>query len=256
MSGATRKPDFIVGGAPRSGTTWLARNLCQHADIWMAQPLIPEPKTFILGGEVGDAVWSARLEKTFGRAPINLKAGEKTSNYLESSDAPRRIRAHIPNVKLLFILREPVDRAWSNYLWSRQNGLESLDFEAACSIEAVRPDPMPAEKKHARPYDYQWRSRYGTLLENWLRYFANEQICLLRYEDIARSPQSVLDYATSFIGLPSKTPVTHQNEVINPTGRQSLRLARDTMNSLRTLFVPEMKKLHALTGFDIAPWGY
>ena len=249
-------PDFIIGGSPRSGTTWLAQNLAQHAQIWMLKPLIPEPKIFILGGEVGEIAWKSRLENAFSQAPINCLAGEKTSNYLESREAPRRICTILPTVKLFFILREPVSRAWSNFLWSRQNGLEQVDFETACEIEFNRPDPMPPEKSHARPYDYQRRGQYGTLLENWLAYFPRKQICLLRYEDIRPSPQALLNQATRFLELPPATPDTQQNEIVNPTSEQSMQLCENLKMKLKSRFIPEMLKLQDLMGFDITPWGY
>src|ERR1700736_5930794 len=146
-------PTFIIGGAPRSGTTFLAQALDLHPDVAIARPVIPEPKVFF--GPPRDQGWYyRRYQELFGAAAGKRARGEKTSNYLESEIACARIATFLPHVRMLFILREPVARAYSNYLWTKKNGLETLSFEEAVELEGKRPSPLPPEKSHARPYDY------------------------------------------------------------------------------------------------------
>jgi len=100
-----RLPDFIIGGAPRSGTTWLATTLDRHPAIWMAKPLRPEPKFFLVEELYAEGLdqYSARW---FAEAPDDTVVGEKSTNYLESGSAARRIAADLPGVRMIFLLRD------------------------------------------------------------------------------------------------------------------------------------------------------
>src|SRR5579864_4344011 len=94
-------PAFIIGGAPRSGTTYLATGLSRHPQVRMAQPLIPEPKVFMTQGQP-DAYYFARYRDLFDGAPEGAVCGEKTSYYLESAQARGVIHRLLPEVRLLF----------------------------------------------------------------------------------------------------------------------------------------------------------
>src|SRR5688572_30906922 len=123
-------PDFIIGGAPRSGTTFLCHALEKHPAVFIARPYIPEPKVF-MGKEQSIPTYLARYKSFFAAARPGQVLGEKTSYYLESEQACRLIRQATPGVRLVFIVREPVARAYSNYLRSKHNGLETLPFAEA-----------------------------------------------------------------------------------------------------------------------------
>src|SRR6185436_5476904 len=144
-----RLPDFLVGGAPRSGTTWLYRALAKHPDVYMATPAKPEPKFFLV-----DELYARGLEHYsrtwFEQAPPGKIAGEKSTDYLESAPAAARIARDLPNARLVFILREPVDRAHSNFLWTRMNGLEQEDFETALRLEDEREKALTGRLRFTR----------------------------------------------------------------------------------------------------------
>ena len=143
-------PDFLVIGAPKAGTTALHAALARHPGLYMSA--IKEPKFFLSDGPPptkggpGDAltyrehVWRRPdYEALFDPAPPGTLSGESTPLYLYDQAAMRRIRDTLPGAKLIVIIRDPVERAHSNWthLWSA--GLEPVgDFIRACAEEERR----------------------------------------------------------------------------------------------------------------------
>src|SRR5581483_1952601 len=112
--------------------------------------------------------------------------GEKTTYYLESPTCCERIARDLPEVKNIFLLREPGERAFSNWLWSRQNGHEKESFERALELELEREGPVAADPKlrYARPHDYFGRGCYADHLQRYFAKFPRETILVLKFEEI------------------------------------------------------------------------
>lgn len=199
-SGVLRLPHFIIAGAPRSATTWLYELADRHPSIAMARPVTPEPKFFLVDERYkrGLPYYS---QTWFGPLPHGKTYGEKTTNYLESPEACSRIALHLPNVLLVFLLRDPVERAYSNYLWSVRNGHETEPFERALGLEAAREREVAPELRYARPHAYFSRGLYARLLLPWFDRFSREQILVLRSEDVAEAPQETARALFRFVGV-------------------------------------------------------
>lgn len=195
-----RLPHFIIAGAPRSATTWLYMLADRHPAIAMANPVAPEPKFFLVDElyEQGLAFYSATW---FAGLAADRLLGEKSTNYLESPRTAERIRRDLPDVKLVFMLRNPVDRAWSNYRWSRQNGLETEDFATALALEDRREREVPMNLRYARPHAYFSRGRYADLLKPYFARFPRTRILVLRAEDAAWDPQGLAERLHRFLGV-------------------------------------------------------
>jgi len=195
-----RLANFIVAGAPRAGTTWLYFLAQRHPQIAMAQPVVPEPKFFLV-----DDLWRRGLDyysqNWFDQLPTGRVLGEKSANYLESPEAAERIYRALPRAKVIFLLRNPVDRAFSNYLWSRQNGLERETFERALAIEEQRERELPPQMRYARPHAYFSRGLYAQHLTRFFDCFPREQILVLRYEDILARPEQIAGAFQRFVGV-------------------------------------------------------
>lgn len=248
-------PDFIIGGAPRSGTTFLCHALARHPEVFIARPFIPEPKVF-LGPEQAPDTYRARLRALFEDAMPGQRVGEKTSYYLESEEACRRIRAVAPQTRLIFIVREPVARAYSNYLWTLQNGFETLSFVDAVEREASRPDPMPPERSYVRPYAYLARGDYATFLERYYAAFGRGRVAVYLYEDIAERPNMLLDAIQRWIGVAPLPFDRLYPGVVNAVLEPGPPLDRELELRLRTQMRPRVERFRALCGIDLASWGY
>jgi hypothetical protein len=248
-------PTFIIGGAPRSGTTYLAEALNRHPEVVMAKPFIPEPKVF-MGPRQPLSVYHERYRKLFADAPEGAARGEKTSYYLECADARELIRHVVPNVRMLFIVREPVSRAYSNYLESRRNGLEKLTFEDAIALDGQRVSPLPPEKSYARPYDYLARGDYAALAEPYLRDFGKDRVRFVIYEDIQIRPRQLWKEIQSFLGLTELPFEKLDVGVVNSARELGAPICPIIEERLKRRMEPSVQRFGNLTGLDLESWGY
>jgi hypothetical protein len=202
-------PDFLVIGAPKAGTTALHAALAGHPELFMSP--VKEPKFFLTdgpppqrGGGPGDVqtyrehVWRREdYEALFDAAPPGALRGESTLFYLYDRQAQQRIRALIPAAKMIAVLRDPVERAHSNWthLWSA--GLDPIgDFPAACAAEDRR-----VAARWAHFWHYTRLGRYGEQLDHLFTVFPREQVFVLRYRDLVDAPTQTLDAICAFLGV-------------------------------------------------------
>lgn len=249
-----RLPDFIIGGAPRSGTTWLYHLLDRHPDIYMAKPVAPEPKFFLVD-ELYEKGIDFYIDNWFSGLPEGRICGEKSTNYLESAEAARRIQKHLPAAKLIFILRDPVERAFSNYLWSRMNGLEHEDFETALALEKERERTLPEKFRYARPYAYFSRGLYADLLLPYFEYFPKDRILCLRFEDIIDCPAGLTVRLHGFLDIESRPDDAVGLGIINMAEHEdTLRIREETRHKLYRAYEIQNQRLRKLLGSDFNIW--
>ena len=223
-------PDFLIIGAPKAGTTALHAALTQHPGLYMSP--VKEPKFFLSDGPPpgrggpGDAqtyrehVWRrADYEALFDGAPAGTLRGESTPLYLHDPAAHRRIRDVLPDAKLIAVLRDPVERAHSNWthLWSA--GLEPIgDFVRACDEE-----PRRIEAGWASFWHYLSLGRYGEQLEHLYTLFSREQVLVLRYLSLVDSPAQTLDRICAFLGAEPGLVTDLPRENVTAHPRATLR---------------------------------
>ena len=200
-------PDFLIAGVPKAGTTALHAALVRHPGLFL--PAVKEPKFFLsdgpppVTGGPGDVqtyqehVWRrADYEALFAPAPPGTLLGEATPFYLYDQAAHARIKALVPDARLIIALRDPVDRAHSNWTHLWNAGLEpEADFLAACAAEPSRRAAGWADFWH-----YVNLGRYGEQLRHLYQHFPREQVLLLRYRDLKDAPAATLDRVCAFLG--------------------------------------------------------
>jgi hypothetical protein len=249
-------PDVIIGGAPRSGTTFLAEVLAKHPDVHIARPLRPEPKVCLAPHPEGRSGYLRLYAGYFAEVPVGRVRIEKTTNYFENEQARGRLHDLLPNTKFLFILREPVARAYSNWLWSRQNGLETVPFLQAVFLEGQRPSPLPPEKSAARPFDYIGRGLYGSLAERWIEAFGRERIRFFLLEDALAEPDGFVASVQRFIEVRALPWCVLQTGKVNAWETDQAGIDSGLAEELRKFFAPEVRQFASATGVDVARWGY
>jgi hypothetical protein len=250
------QPDFIIGGAPRSGTTFLAHALDHHPRIEMAKPFIPEPKVFLTEAEEGPEGYLHRYSAYFGAAEHGRLYGEKTSNYLENEEALRRMRETFQHMRFVFIVREPVSRAYSNYLWSRHNGLETLSFAEAVVREGSRENPLGPEKAYARPFDYLTRGNYATFAERYFNAFGRENVGFFLFEDLIDRPVTLLAAVQRFVGVEPVDLSQAEMVTSNTTSPEDAPIEAALELRLRERMRPLALAFAKVASVDITPWGY
>lgn len=248
-----RLPDFIIGGAPRSGTTWLYQLLDRHPDIYMAKPVKPEPKFFLVD-HLYDRGLGYYADTWFAAAGDARLAGEKSTDYLESAAAADRIARDLPHARLVFILREPAERAYSNYLWSRMNGLEREDFPTALGLEEQRERELPERFRFVRPYSYFSRGLYADLLAPYLERFSRPQLLILRFEDIPDRPRAVAERLHCFLGVVPRPGDAEGLGVVNPSEKSLASFDDALRRSLQARYEEPNRRLAALLGDDFDLW--
>ncbi len=159
---------FMVIGAQRSGTTWLHDVLAAHPDIAMARPARPEPKAFLREGAMDRAAYRSEF---FAHVTDQSALGEKSTSYLESSAAPSRVEATLGRPQIVVQLRDPIERAVSNWKFSRQHGLERRSLAEALRADLEGPQPWEPARFSVSPFAYVTRGRYADQLAPWTQRF-------------------------------------------------------------------------------------
>jgi hypothetical protein len=204
-------PDFFLIGAPKAGTTALHAALAQHPQLYLSP--VKEPKFYLCDGRPparsshrgpGDAhsaqewIWQrAKYEALFDAAPAGVLRGESTPFYLYDRAAQRRIKADVPDARLLVVLRDPIDRAYSNWMHLWSDGLEPIDdFAAAWAAEDQR-----VAQGWAPFWHYRRLGLYGEQLRDLIALFGAERVHVLRYRDLVETPVQSLDAVCGFLGV-------------------------------------------------------
>jgi Sulfotransferase domain len=252
VSGSPRH--LLVIGAQRCGTTYLHDLLADHPQVTMARPARPEPKVFlsdeVLERGVGwyDATW-------FGHATAATRVlGEKSTSYLERPDAIARAASVLDDPLVLVQLRDPVERAISNWAFSTAGGLEDRPLDEALTAELdgeVRAwDP---ERTSVSPYRYLARGRYADELAPW-REATGERLHVTFLEEVGDDP-GVLGEVYRFLGVdPDHEPAGRGTPVNSARGGAPVPdLPAGLRQRLRGYFADSDRALASLLG-RTPPW--
>ena len=199
-----RLVDFVIAGAQKSGTSALAHFLSRHPAIAMAAR-----EGHIFDSPDFSSDWTpeeidARYARRIERQPATLVCGESTPVYLFLPDVAAQLHRYNPSLKVIVILRDPVERALSHYAMERGRGKEHRPLWFALLAERRRlkrcPNPKGPESA-SRRHSYRSRGLYGVQLRNLLAVFPPNQVLVLRSEDLRRRHDETLENVFAFLGV-------------------------------------------------------
>jgi hypothetical protein len=208
MAGVGRLPDFLIIGAMRSGTTSLARYLGAHPDVHLApqKEIRFFDRTFELGLD--------HYRQQFVGAADAQITGEATQTYLYDPVALDRIAATIPAVRLVAILRNPVDRAYSHYWQNRSLGKETQPFADAVAAEPER--LRDADLDTRLTYSYLDRGRYIDQLRQVTDRFPRGSLHVLLFDDLRDAPADTYRAVCRFLDVSTTVAPSNLGEPLNP----------------------------------------
>jgi hypothetical protein len=205
----SRKPDFFIVGAAKSGTTSLYNYLRQHPKVSM--PVEKEPHFF---GEWRQSVSDrdfAEYLRLFRGVPEDVVAGEASTTYLYLENVAEQIKQFQPRAKIIIILRNPIDRAYSQYWHNVRQGHVSQSFEEELEEEihsresrecwsGFRPGVLP-------PVYYIKIGKYAEQVTHFMEIFGEDSVRVYLFDDLIKDPESVCRDAFMFLGVDSNHPI-------------------------------------------------
>ncbi|NKB33208.1 MAG: hypothetical protein GKR91_08925 [Pseudomonadales bacterium] len=283
-------PDFIVIGAVKAGTTSLYHYLGQHPAIQMSS--VNWTRFFHVDGDPPDF---KTKEKTYGtellqssvnryknmcnpRIPTSIEdylslwnseteghcLGEVSPTYLHDPAVAPRIHARFPKIKLIAVLRHPVDRAYSHFVMDAREGWEKeMDFRKVIANEPYQIDDFWWGKRH-----YLRHGLYSSRIAEYLQLFSRDQLLVLRYDELNSQPEQFFEKLFEFLGVDKKHEV--DTSIKHNAGLLRYRKQGEDKNKLYKFRAPELPskfrseltnfyredivKLQSLFGMDLSDW--
>lgn len=197
-------PSFIIAGTLPAGTGHLYSLLVQHPEVYLPRPMQPECNFFFKSDEYERGLEHYQ-ERWFGAVAGEAAVGERSSLLLSGGErVAERVAEHLPQVKLIFLLRDPVLRAYANYRFTALAGHEELDFPTALATE---PERMEAARQRSRfwgeiqPHAYFSRGLYADQLAPFQARFAPEQLLVMRSDELHKDYEASLTRLWRFLGV-------------------------------------------------------
>lgn len=288
------KPEinFVCVGAQKAGTSSLHDILKQHSDICLAA----NKETHFFDEDENYAKGLDWYYDTFYSHYSGEKiCGECTPEYMFFEEVPERIfKAFGADIKIVFILRNPVDRAYSHYMMSKKRRYETMPFEEAIEVENKR---ITKDYFHKSHYSYLSRGYYSDQIKRYLEYFPKENMFFIRFEeDFVKNRKATIDELCSFLGVPvedldvdirtnvgkvprykwipkfiykpdamkkviSFLPSGIKNKIVRRgydfamKDNQSTKLSSESKSRVHTRYLNEIKNLEGLVEKDLSAWG-
>ena len=249
MTAGARLVDFIIAGAQKSGTTALELYLSEHSEICVPRRkkelhFFDRDRNFVL-----QPVDYAPYHAFFAPLPSHRLLGEATPDYLYWHSAAERMASYNPALKLIFVLRNPVARAFSHWNMARHIGRDPLTFLDALHAEPERTRTMYAEL--AMRFAYIGRGFYAQQLKRLWRSFPREQTIAFKTEELLESPETVLVRIADFLGIAPFPSVVAR---IVHAYRYDRTISEEERRYLISIFEPEIRELERLLGWDCSAW--
>lgn len=246
-------PDFVIIGAQKCGTSSLYHLLRQHPDVEPSRR--KEIHYFDVNFDRGIGWYKAHFPSGLREDGRGTISGESSPYYLFHPHAPKRMAAAVPGAKLIVLLRNPVDRAYSHYQAAARQRRESLGFEAALGVEKERlqgeREKMVADESYVslehQHFSYLTRGIYVDQISRWLEFFPEDQMLVMKSEDFFERPWETLNETLNFLELLEWRPETWK---VRNKGDYKERMDPATRRQLEEYFRPHNLRLYEHLGVD------
>ena len=259
-AGTRRLPDYIIAGAQKSGTTSLWAYLNEHARV---EPALMKEMHFFDNNYHRGITWyrshfpfehDNRLHASSGGSTL---VGESSAYYMFHPLSARRIKEAVPECKIILLMRNPIDRAFSHYQLKLRRRQETLSFDEALDAEAARLEgeeerildsPFYHSLAHDR-FSYMARGHYLEQIIRWQKLFAPNQLMIIESGDLFKRTADVYQRVLQFLDLPSWQPAQFGNRF---PGKYKEKMLDATRRRLIDHFAPRNARLnaHLGTAFD------
>ena len=206
-------PTFFIAGAQKAGTTSLYQFMVENKYVNQT-----EEKEIYFFNNLENYRKGERWYRAWFPLSSRRPTCDATANYFESAEAPERIRTHYPNAKIIILLRNPVERAFSHYKMAKKYGFEKLSFEDALQREDERLTYEKEQRPEEHTYLYQrlgYRTKgmYSEQLKYWLTTFPKEQLHIVISEELFANPEKECRKVLDFLNFDThpKVPLRQAN---------------------------------------------
>lgn len=235
-------PDFLIIGYHKCGTTSLYNYLIQHPNIGKASR--KEIQYFSMSFFRGDNWYRSHFPTMHTKKNIEIKTNEKfitgeaTPQYIYHPLSLERIQKTLPGVKLILLLRNPIDRAYSHYMHQKRSGNEKIEtFEEVIELDENRHKSMfeNFKKNKIKEYNHKFflppyvsMGKYYLQVKKLLDTFSNKNILILELQELNDSPEEITNKTFNFLGVSNKKNLNYRKEnvgkydKINPNTRDKL----------------------------------
>lgn len=257
-SGKRILPDFLVIGGKRCGTTFLYNNLVKHPNLH--PPFLKEihffDRFYHKGLKWYRSHFPSMVEKEdYTKKGFIYKTGEGSTSYIYYDAVPQRIKQTLPDVKIIALLRNPIDRAFSHYQDEVKREWETLPFEKALEAEEGRlANPSPEMvggsnelERHRFHFSYKDRGLYARQLKAWSEVFPIKDMHIIRSEDLFKNTSVEFEKVVRFLGFPDWMP---QGFKASDRGEEKA-MDPNTRKQLAEYFRPHNEELAKLLGRDL-----
>jgi Sulfotransferase domain len=260
-SSARVRPTYLVIGAQKAGTSSLHHYLSQNPAVLTAR--VKEVQYFTKYYARGEAWYRAQFplvtheHAVRRRLGVSPAVGEATAACLFDPRSPERVHAFDPEMKLIALIRDPIERAYSHFQMELRWGRETGTFEEALDREETEL-PGVLERLRTNPSvgvssglgrSYVARGLYVDQLERWLRLFDGEQLLILMSDDLDDDPAGMLSRVTGFLGVPEWQSAEYPRRGV----QEYAEMAPETRARLAQTFAEHDRRLVELLGREL-PW--
>lgn len=247
-------PDFIIIGAQKSGTTSLFHYLAQHPQV---KPSFTKEVHFFDGGKKPEidtfakgTFWYRAHFPLYTGKSREFITGEASPLYIFNPLAPQRISNLVPQVKLIALLRNPVERAISHYFHEKRKGREQLSILEAFEAEEDRIRAVLRQQNYKSlnfiHHTYLKRGLYAEQLDRYLRLFDSQQLFIIQSEDFFSNPGQILSKICRFLNINDKYPFANLNP--RNIGYNKHRIEDAVLEYLIQYYLPHNQRLCNLLG--------